>query len=373
MSLEKLAEVSRFYGANPDYVIAGGGNTSFKDKDFLYVKASGTSLDRVKPGDFVKMNRAALSAIWEKTYPADHAAREAAVLEDIMAARCPGEENKRPSVETLLHDMLPYSYVVHTHPALVNGLTCSQDGEKAAKTLFPQALWIPLINPGYILSRAVKEALRAMIPGNNYPAIMVIILQNHGVFVAANTTEEIDKTYENIMGVLGKKIKKHPDFGNETAEYGNSETVKKEIINAAKKFDANVQWFIRFERNNMIAAYTAGETVFNPVSSVYSPDHMVYSGIPLYLSNIAGLEAAFKTYTADAGKAPKIIAVQSLGVFSLANSEKAVGNALELFRDTMRIAVYSGCFGGPRFMTAEMINFINNWEVEHYRSKVSEK
>ena len=38
MSLEKLVLMSNKYGSNPDYVLAGGGNTSFKDEEFLYVK-----------------------------------------------------------------------------------------------------------------------------------------------------------------------------------------------------------------------------------------------------------------------------------------------------------------------------------------------
>ena len=91
MSLEKLAEISRFYGGNAEYVIAGGGNTSFKDDEFLYIKASGTSLAQAKPEDFVKMKRSSLAAIWEKEYPPDPEAREAAVLADMMAGRCAGE------------------------------------------------------------------------------------------------------------------------------------------------------------------------------------------------------------------------------------------------------------------------------------------
>ena len=38
MSLQKLAEMSNRYGSNPEYVLAGGGNTSYKDENYLYVK-----------------------------------------------------------------------------------------------------------------------------------------------------------------------------------------------------------------------------------------------------------------------------------------------------------------------------------------------
>ncbi len=63
MSLETIAKISNKYGANPEYVLAGGGNTSFKDADFLYIKGSGTSLATIKPEEFVKLGRKALAAI----------------------------------------------------------------------------------------------------------------------------------------------------------------------------------------------------------------------------------------------------------------------------------------------------------------------
>ncbi|MDR0465332.1 MAG: class II aldolase/adducin family protein [Treponema sp.] len=191
MSIEKLAELSRFYGSNPEYTLAGGGNTSFKDEKTLFVKASGFSLADATADSFVKMDRQALNAIWEKTYPASSNEREKEILADLMAARKDGE--KRPSVEALLHDIIPFSYVVHLHPALVNGLCCSKNGETAFKVIFCEdTLWIPSTNPGYILSRLVKTALDEYYAAQKkHPS--VILLQNHGIFAGANTIEGIKR------------------------------------------------------------------------------------------------------------------------------------------------------------------------------------
>ena len=54
MSLEIIAELSRLYGADEAFVLAGGGNTSFKDENFLYIKPSGVSLAAIQPEQFVK-------------------------------------------------------------------------------------------------------------------------------------------------------------------------------------------------------------------------------------------------------------------------------------------------------------------------------
>ena len=110
--LAALAAMSNKYGADANFVLAGGGNTSFKSSDTLWVKGSGTSLATIQPEDFVVLERALLDKMWVTEYPADEAEREAAVLADMMYARVRGE-NRRPSVETLLHNLFPQSYVLH--------------------------------------------------------------------------------------------------------------------------------------------------------------------------------------------------------------------------------------------------------------------
>ena len=135
--LAALAAMSNKYGSNPAYVLAGGGNTSFKSKENLWIKGSGTALATIKAEDFVVMDRSKLNLMWTADYPENEAARESAVLQDMMDARIKGE-NRRPSVETLLHDLFPQSYILHVHPAIVNGVTCSQEGGGCHEAAVPR-------------------------------------------------------------------------------------------------------------------------------------------------------------------------------------------------------------------------------------------
>ena len=80
MDLTKLVEMSNKHGKNPDLVLAGGGNTSCKKDGVLYVKCSGTSLGTITAEGFVAMDIAKLTALMEKDYPSEDAAREAAFL-----------------------------------------------------------------------------------------------------------------------------------------------------------------------------------------------------------------------------------------------------------------------------------------------------
>ena len=158
MAVDELISISHSYGGNPDFVLAGRGNTSYKNPNELYIKASGHPLATIDVDGFVRMDREKLASIWEREYTQARSERETHALKDLMNARFSGEESKRPSVETLLHDCLNEAYVVHLHPALVNGLTCSIGGRERAANLFgDRVLWIPIVDPGYTLGRTVRR------------------------------------------------------------------------------------------------------------------------------------------------------------------------------------------------------------------------
>jgi rhamnose utilization protein RhaD (predicted bifunctional aldolase and dehydrogenase) len=381
MSLADIVELSRYYGSRSEYVIAGGGNTSFKDEKTLYIKGSGTALGDIGPGGFVRMDRKKLAAIWEKDYPAPPDEREAAVLADMMAAREAGEEEKRPSVETLLHDILPFPFVVHLHPALVNALTCSRRGAEGAAELFPSGtLWIPSSNPGFVLSRTAKDALDDY-SGRTGISAPVLLLQNHGVFAGADSPGGIREQYRRIMDTLKGKIIRKPDLENESGVYGASRETGAILAAAAEETEPGLKSAeVLFLRNNEIAALVKDRSSFQPLSGPFTPDHIVYAGSdPLFIETRGTggdkqgelIRRAWKEHREKFGRNPKIAALQDLGVFGIGESEKTARLALELFTDAIHIAVYSEAFGGPRFMTPDQKDFINNWEVERYRIRVA--
>src|SRR4030042_5334988 len=102
--IKALIEVSRYFGCNNEYVIAGGGNTSYKNDQYIWVKASGTSLATIDENGFVKMSREKLRIINTKSYSGDAVKREAEVKADLYAAIAENQQG-RPSVETSLHEI----------------------------------------------------------------------------------------------------------------------------------------------------------------------------------------------------------------------------------------------------------------------------
>jgi len=154
--IQELIEISRFYGQKKDYVIAGGGNTSFKDENHIYIKASGSSLATIDKSGFAQLDRKMLDSISRKRYSDEVMLREDQIKQDLLNSRVYPEKGQRPSVETSLHDLMAYRFVVHTHSTKVNGLMCGKDPEKRTSMLFgDEVVFVPYVDPGYMSIRDI--------------------------------------------------------------------------------------------------------------------------------------------------------------------------------------------------------------------------
>ena len=114
--LEQIVELSHKFGVE-DYVKGGGGNTSFKDKDTIWVKPSGTTLVSITAEAFVAMDRGELDKLNHVTPPSDPTEREALVKKYMLNAKL-DPDSGRPSVEAPLHNTLDAAFVIHTHPVI---------------------------------------------------------------------------------------------------------------------------------------------------------------------------------------------------------------------------------------------------------------
>ena len=139
--IQQLIEISQFYGRDNRFVIAGGGNTSYKNAEKIWVKASGSSLATITEDGFAVLDRAKLNLMSNKVYSANAAEREEQVKNDLADATI--TKGKRPSVETSMHNVIDFAFVVHMHPTLVNGLMCANNAQADLQKLFgSKALYI---------------------------------------------------------------------------------------------------------------------------------------------------------------------------------------------------------------------------------------
>jgi len=373
--IRELIDISRYYGNRKGYVIAGGGNTSFKDNEHLFIKASGINLADIDEDGFCVLDRKKLNEIPKQKFSSDPVKREEEVKNALLDARTDWGSGLRPSVETSLHNLFSYSYVVHTHSTLVNGLMCSINAKQKTLELFgEEALYVPYSDPGFVLFTLIAAKIKEYNEKFNRDP-QIVLIQNHGVFVAANSVDEI----RDIYNYINNKLKGTFEVFPESKEFPVSDKIigvlpalrlllSEEKINIATAYNsAWISYFIssrsKFERG---------------ISMPFNPDQIVYC-LPEYLfiensstaeEIIAEAQDKIKDYKERKGIAPKVIFIRDEGVIVSGDSAVNAGYLKEMADDFCQISRLSENFGGPDPLTDEQVSFIENWEVENYRKKV---
>jgi rhamnose utilization protein RhaD (predicted bifunctional aldolase and dehydrogenase)/NAD(P)-dependent dehydrogenase (short-subunit alcohol dehydrogenase family) len=192
---------SRLLGQEASLVMHGGGNTSVKAKvkdffgveqEILYIKGSGWDLATIKTEGFaaVKMEALLRMATIKQLADADM------VLQQRAAMLNPDAPN--PSVEAILHAIIPYKYVDHSHADALVTITNTPDGRKRMQDIYGKGMLIvPYVMPGFILARKIYEMTREM----DWSKCDGIVLLNHGLFTFAHTAQD---SYENHIKLVTK-------------------------------------------------------------------------------------------------------------------------------------------------------------------------
>jgi len=180
--LQLRVYTSRLLGQEEDLVMHGGGNTSVKiarknifgeEEDILYVKGSGWDLATIEARGFAPVRLSALLKLAELDTLSDLDM----VKYQRMAMIDPGAPN--PSVEAILHAIIPFAFVDHTHADAVVTMTNTPKGKQRIQDAFgKRVLIIPYVMPGFILAKKIYEMTR----GLDWSTIEGMILLNHGVF-----------------------------------------------------------------------------------------------------------------------------------------------------------------------------------------------
>ncbi|MDR1525331.1 MAG: SDR family NAD(P)-dependent oxidoreductase [Tannerella sp.] len=372
-NIKQLIEISRKYGSDSRYVIAGGGNTSYKDSEKLWVKASGHALATITEDGFAVLDRRKLNIISERRYSNDAAEREEEVKNDLAAACI--TKDRRPSVETSMHNAIDYAFIVHLHPTAVNGLMCSNRAEEETKNLFgDDAVYIPYTDPGYVLFKEVEKRINDYKKVNGkHPAI--VLLQNHGIFAGADTTEEIDALYRNLIGRIAEHAAIEQTAGNEPV----CDCVQ-DVIPAIRMMISRYGGLktLKIRNNSRIKNFASSETEFVKVAAPFTPDAIVYCKSKyIYLPYrdkdelLKKAQAEIDAYVKTNGYTPKVIVIEGIGLIAAGDNAAGCDIILDVYEDMMKIAEIAQSFGGEHPMTKEQIDFIDNWEVENYRRKVS--
>ncbi len=345
--LRDFIEISKYAGERFDLIQAGGGNSSVKNDDgTMYIKASGVYLSEVEENyGYAIVNNKELLKLFSKNnlqnITIDKKERETIVNKFINDVNL--TKNFRPSIETLLHSMLK-KYTLHTHPIVVNSITCLINWKDVLNKIFNDVdiMCVDYYTPGFDLAMELKKQI------NNKQA-SVIFLQNHGLIITAN---EKDKIFELTELVIGK-----------IEQYLNVDLSKYKLSTSISQIlPRNLVSYIS---NDKFILENINSTFLNTLP--FCPDKMVYCGIkPLILEGLSS--DAIKIYKDKYFEYPKVIFYKNNLVFVAKNIKKAK-EIEDVFKFHLMTLKYANS-NDINYLPMKEIEYLGNWEAEKYRQNI---
>ncbi len=190
---------SRLLGRDKSLVLHGGGNTSVKVREnnlfgeqetILYVKGSGWDLETIEPQGFSPVLLAHVLRLAQLPSLSDPEMVNQLVTH-MLKASAPA-----PSIETLLHGLMPQKFVDHTHADAVLSVSNTKDGEKRVREVYGKhCVVIPYLMPGFDLARLCAKEFKRQ----STPETMGMVLLNHGIFSFGETARE---AYERMIELV---------------------------------------------------------------------------------------------------------------------------------------------------------------------------
>ena len=178
-------------GSNPLIIQAAGGNTSVKDDQVMWIKASGTLLaDALTREIFVPVDLPALQIAIQEHHPRADQPAEFCLSGTL-----------RPSIETAVHAVFAQRVVVHVHCVNTLSIVIRPDAKAILTEKLSGFNWafVPYVKPGARLAALVADALE--------PNTEAVLLGNHGLIVAADTVDTANILLMRIIAALDAPIR----------------------------------------------------------------------------------------------------------------------------------------------------------------------
>ena len=365
----QLIAASNRFGADPEYVRAGGGNSSVKVDGVLYIKPSGTQLATLTADDLVGLR---VDVLLERLH--SDAPVEGDPVLAAAAAALVGNPTRRPSVEILFHALIEDPLVLHVHPITANAVTCNVDGAELCRRLFgDDAVWVPYVDPGVPLARAIFDARAAHTARTGAPAPAITLMGNHGVIVSGSTEAELTERLEHITATVAAALASAPAVDAPAADPGATTALLNAVAPRLKALlSAGSDVVLASSSEGWARSVGASDPLV--FGGPLIPDQIVYSGsFPLVIeaSDAAAAPAAvapaLAAYRAAHGRDPIVAVLPGVAVLAAASGRAKALTALEVFGDSVAVAAGADRLGGVRPMSDAERDFIENWEAEAYR------
>ena len=363
--LAEITALSNEFGANPNFVRAGGGNSSAKADGVLWIKPSGVSLASITPDDLVPLD---LQVLLDSLDAPDPDPSFGDPVNHIAGLARLDDGPRRPSVEILFHALIPDTYVFHTHPLLINAITCNADGERLTAELFGNdVLWVAYVDPGLPLAREIAARRDEFSARTGQPAPKATFLMNHGLIVAGDNPDDVRAESYRIMSRIEEAVtaaSADQDVTASGADLGAAADAFREALGAVAVATDDGDIARTFPATDAGARFL--------VEGPLIPDQIVYAGsFPLVVGGAGEIPTALAAFREARGVDPVIAVVPGAGVIAVGDSERSATTALQVYVDALTVGQAASALGRVRALNEAERRFIETWEAEAYRQQVA--
>ena len=383
--LELRAYSSRLLGQCDDLVLHGGGNTSVKDmannvfgeaEDILHIKGSGHDLKTIGTDGFAATRLQTLQRLASLPTLSD--------TDMMRELKCSQIDPKAPapSVEAILHAIIPHKYVDHTHADAVVAVSNTQGGEDKIRQLYSEEILVlPYVMPGFVLAKQVYEATRSV----NWDQCHGIILLHHGVFTFH---EDARRSYEEMIRIV--TLAEEYIAGHTTNHVSLDDGAEPAGINALEFARLRKQVGV-IRGGNMVARFRP--TSLANLDNVedcgrrgpITPDHVLHTKrIPMLMTgdhtgDLKKFAAEYQSYFdrhADTGLtcldlAPRWGIYKGTGVATFGINGKRLKVCSDIIEHTVKAIAWGEQMEGLQALPEQDIFELEYWELEQAKLKTS--
>jgi len=375
---------SRLLGRDKSLVLHGGGNTSVKvrEKDLfgeeetiLYVKGSGWDLETIEPQGFSPVRLAHVLRLAGLPSLSDPEMVNQLVTH-MLKASAPA-----PSIETILHGLMPQKFVDHTHADAVLSVTNTKDGEKRIREVYGRrCVVIPYLMPGFDLAQFCAKEFRTQ----GTPDTVGMVLLNHGIFSFGDTARE---SYERMIELV-TLAEKYLDSKRAWS------VVSKRF--AAATVDANAQAALRRKLSDTAGTPLILKTVTNERTLGFAqhsqaatitqqgpatPDHVIRTKrTPMLGTDVDRYVAEYSRYFGEHAPnakepktmldpAPRVVLDPGFGLAAAGRTAKDAAIVDEIYDHTIDVILRAEQLGGFQALPPKDIFDVEYWDLEQAKLK----
>ncbi len=386
--LAQRVYTSRLLGREPSLVLHGGGNTSVKirernlfgdEEDILYVKGSGCDLESIEETDFSPVRLAHLRRLLQLESVSD-----SQILNEFSTHRTRAGA-PAPSVEALLHALLPHKFVDHTHADALLAVASTQDGEQRIAEIYgSQVVVVPYVMPGFDLARRCAE----LYPLRATNDTIGMVLVNHGVFSFGESAKESYERMIQLVQLAEDYLARHHAWSLPAPrDEAGGNVLRGELAGLRNEISASAGFpmLMQCHRDARSLSFARRPDLKNIAQGPATPDHVIRTKrLPMIGRDVPAYCAAYHEYFnehAPGAKqkktmldpAPRVVLDAELGFCALGRTAMDATIASDLYAHTMDVIERAELLGGFRALSAKAIFNVEYWDLEQAKLRKDAK